>query len=77
MRHASLRDVCAASRHNKLVGEAMLLNAAFLVESSGQEEFEAALTRLAEKYGDRLHFQDSGPWPIYNFVVVRLAPDVG
>lgn len=75
--HASLRDVCAASRHNKPVGEATILNAAFLVESRGQEEFEAALTRLAEKYGDRLHFQYSGPWPVYNFVDVRLAPERG
>ena len=52
----------------------MLLNGAYLVESSRTEELRDVLTRLEERhsaFGARLEL--TGPWPPYNFAS-RLAP---
>jgi hypothetical protein len=67
-----LRDCAVASRHNKPIGEKMILNAAFLVERSRAEQFDAKVGEIAQKYEGRLRFQYTGPWPPYNFVNVHL-----
>lgn len=66
------RDCAIASRHNKPIGEKMILNAAFLVDRLRADEFDARVQELAQKYDGRLRFQFSGPWPPYNFVNVQL-----
>ena len=30
------------------------------------------MNRVAQKFGDRLNFKYTGPWPPYNFVNIRL-----
>ncbi len=67
-----LRDDAIASRHNKPIGEKMILNAAFLVHRGKAEQLEQRVDQIAKKYGSQLRFLFSGPWPPYNFVNIRL-----
>ncbi len=50
----------------------MIMNAAFLVERDRETEFDAVVNKIAKKYGKRLKFKYTGPWPPYNFVNIRL-----
>lgn len=70
--YAALRPVCVASRDNKPIGDKMIVNAAFLVEREREAEFDAAVDEIARRFGDRLNFKYTGPWPPYNFVNIRL-----
>ena len=70
--YETLRAVCVASRDNKPIGDKMILNAAFLLEREREAEFDAAVNRIAKKFGERLNFKYTGPWPPYNFVNIRL-----
>ena len=67
-----MRTICVASRDNKPIGDKMIMNAAFLIEREREAEFDAAVNRIAKKFGDRLNFKYTGPWPPYNFVNIRL-----
>ena len=70
--YEGLRAICVASRDNKPIGDKMIMNAAFLIEREREAEFDAAVNRIAKKFGDRLNFKYTGPWPPYNFVNIRL-----
>ena len=72
-----LRDAATASRHNKPIGDKMILNAAFLIERQKESDFDAAVNSVAERFGDRLNFKYTGPWPPYNFVNIRLKLERG
>lgn len=66
-----LRDVSVASRANKLIGDKMIMNAAFLVSRDRENAFDARVKKIGAKY-DKLTFKYTGPWPPYNFVNIRL-----
>jgi hypothetical protein len=70
--YEALRAVCVASRDNQPIGDKMIMNAAFLVERNREAEFDSVVNRIARKYGKRLKFKYTGPWPPYNFVNIRL-----
>ena len=70
--YEALRNVCVASRDNKPIGEKMIMNAAFLIQRDRETEFDAAVNRVAKRFGNRLNFRYTGPWPPYNFVNIRL-----
>src|SRR2546429_126373 len=72
-----LRSVCVASRDNKPIGDKMIMNAAFLIQKERETEFDAAVNRVAQKFGERLNFKYTGPWPPYNFVNIRLKLEKG
>src|SRR5215469_4520274 len=72
-----LRTVCVASRDNKVIGDKMIMNAAFLIQKDKETEFDAAVNAVAQKFGDRLNFKYTGPWPPYNFVNIRLKLERG
>jgi hypothetical protein len=72
-----LRAVCVASRDNKVIGDKMIMNAAFLIQKDKEAEFDAAVNGVAQKFGDRLNFKYTGPWPPYNFVNIRLKLEKG
>ena len=72
-----LRSVCVASRDNKPIGDKMIMNAAFLIQREREADFDAAVNRIAKKFGDRLNFKYTGPWPPYNFVNIRLKLERG
>lgn len=67
-----LRDAAIASRHNKPIGDKMILNAAFLVERDKATQFDHQVQELAQQYEGKLRFLYTGPWPPYNFVNIRL-----
>jgi len=67
-----LRDAATASRHNKPIGDKMILNAAFLVERDKSQLFDQQVQEIAQRYEGKLRFQYTGPWPPYNFVNIRL-----
>lgn len=73
----TLRGVCVASRDNKPIGDKMIMNAAFLIQKDRETEFDDAVNRIAQKFGDRLNFKYTGPWPPYNFVNIRLKLERG
>jgi hypothetical protein len=70
--YEALRGVCVASRDNQPIGDKMIMNAAFLVERHREAEFDHVVNKIARKYGKRLKFKYTGPWPPYNFVNIRL-----
>jgi hypothetical protein len=70
--YETLRGVCVASRDNQPIGDQMIMNAAFLVEREREAEFDGVVNKVAKKYGKRLKFKYTGPWPPYNFVNIRL-----
>jgi hypothetical protein len=72
-----LRTVCVASRDNKVIGDKMIMNAAFLIQKDKETQFDAAVNAVAQKFGDRLNFKYTGPWPPYNFVNIRLKLERG
>src|SRR3569833_1134103 len=45
--YEGLRTACVASRDNKPIGDKMILNAAFLIPRDREEEFDAAVHRIA------------------------------
>ena len=75
--YEGLRTVCVASKDNRPIGEKMILNASFLIEKERENEFDAAVNRVAQKFGERLNFRYTGPWPAYNFVNIRLKLEKG
>ena len=75
--YEGLRTVGVASRENKPIGDKMIMNGAFLIERERESEFDAAVNRIARKFGDRLNFKYTGPWPPYNFVNIRLKLEPG
>ena len=67
-----LRDSAIASRSNKVIGDKMIMNAAFLVSRDKAEDFDARVHEIGKRYEGTLSFRYTGPWPPYNFVTIRL-----
>jgi hypothetical protein len=70
--YESLVPLAVASRSNKVIGENMIMNVAFLVERDREGAFDAAVKKVASGYHDLLSFTYTGPWPPYNFVNIKL-----
>jgi hypothetical protein len=68
---AALRGASVAARSNKLIGERMILNAAFLVNRRDAREFDRCVKELGGR-DEKLTYKYTGPWPPYNFVNIRL-----
>jgi hypothetical protein len=66
-----LRDVSVASRVNRVIGDKMIMNAAFLVQREQEDAFDRRIKEIASAY-EKLTFKYTGPWPPYNFVNIRL-----
>ena len=67
-----LRDAAIASRANKVIGDKMIMNAAFLVARDQAEQFDAKVHEIGKQFEGKLSFRYTGPWPPYNFVTIRL-----
>jgi len=61
---------------NDNYGEMMVLNAAFLIKTTMETDFDTAVTALDEKFGNVLTFKYVGTLPPYNFVnlVINTNP---
>jgi hypothetical protein len=70
--HEQLKEVSVASRSSKVIGDRMILNAAFLVERKDEKAFDDKVKTVSLQYEDLLTFKYTGPWPPYNFVNIKL-----
>src|SRR6059036_2218564 len=67
-----LREAAIASRSNKVIGDKMIMNAAFLVGRAKADLFDEKVREIGRRYEGKLTFRYTGPWPPYNFVTIRL-----
>jgi len=63
-----LRRVAHSIRENEALGDRMVVNAAFLVNKTKEPEFDQAVSKLDEQFGERLILKYIGLAPPYNFV---------
>ena len=68
----TLEPLAVETRVNDNQTDMMLLNAAFLVDKSQEQAFDATVQALGEAQAGRQIFQYLGPLPPYNFVDLRL-----
>ena len=68
----ALAPLAVQTRVNKNLGDTMLLNAAFLVDKSQEQAFDAKVQALGEAQAGRQIFQYVGPLAPYNFVDIKL-----
>jgi hypothetical protein len=67
-----LSQMSVSSKQNDVVNERMLLNAAFLIDCHKETEFDGKVNECYQKWGEKVDFKYSGPWPPYNFINIRL-----
>lgn len=70
---APLEETAEAAKSNDPLGEKMLLNASFLIDRNQEELFDQKVNEAHEKWKDKVDFNYTGPWPVYNFVNIRLS----
>jgi len=75
--YESLQDSVIASRSNKVIGDRMIMNAAFLVARDKASLFDKKVQEIGKRFEGKLSFKYTGPWPPYNFVTIRLKLERG
>jgi hypothetical protein len=70
-----LKPLAEETRINDVITERMVLNAAFLVRSEREPEFDQAIQQLDAEMGKRLIFKYVGSAPPYNFVNIVVRWD--
>ncbi len=68
-----LEETAEAAITNDPLGEKMLLNASFLIDREQEKDFDAKVNEAHERWKDKVDFKYTGPWPVYNFVNIRLS----
>lgn len=59
---------------NKTAGDAMFMNASFLVDTGRGKEFDNIMDELSEAHKDKIKFAYAGPLPVFNFVNLAIYP---
>jgi len=72
-----LGECYVEKRLNKVFGDKMITNLAFLVEKSRVEEFDRLVDKLDETYDGRIKFKYVGPVPPINFVELVIVLEGG
>lgn len=62
-------------KQNKLTGDAMFFNTAFLINSGREKEIDNIMSDLGENYKDRIDFSYTSPLPIFNFIDLEIFPE--
>ncbi len=68
----ALEPLVVDGRPGRLLNDTMVLNTAFLVESTQQQVLEQKVTEIADAQEGRLTFRLVGPVPPYHFVDVQV-----
>ncbi|MBI5379598.1 MAG: GvpL/GvpF family gas vesicle protein [Nitrospirae bacterium] len=69
----ALKQACCDFRlTHRLLGERMIMNAAFLVDRDREAAFNRAMNGLAERYRERIAFKYVGGFPPFNFVCLII-----
>ena len=58
---------------NVLVSDQMVMNVAFLVDKSRQEEFDSCVKQLDDLFCNQINFRIIGPLPPYSFATVEVS----
>jgi hypothetical protein len=69
----ALTPIAEEVKVNDNYGDMMVLNAAFLIRSAREPEFDAAVNLLDERYHDMMTFKYVGTLPPYNFVNISIT----
>ncbi len=56
----------------KIIGDNMIFNGAFLVRKENLKRFETALNRIGQRLNGRIDFRYAAPLPPYNFTDLKL-----
>ena len=70
---ATLKRCFVDMRSNKLFGDKMILNSAFLVDKGRSEEFDNIIKKLDLAHNGRMKFKYIGPVPPINFVELVIT----
>lgn len=68
-----LKEISVDFRVNKVFGDKMVTNSAFLVENDRGKEFDERMDKLITKHDGRMKFKYVGPVPPCNFVEIRVV----
>ena len=68
-----LVEWCALHKQNRLFGDAMVTNSAFLVPKENEKTFDNQVNELSDRHAGRMKFQYVGPVPPYNFVEIVIT----
>ena len=60
-------------QRNALVSDEMVMNVAFLVDKSRQEEFDSCVKQLDDFFCNQINFRIIGPLPPYTFATVEIS----
>jgi hypothetical protein len=71
----TLRRIAFDFKLAKTAGEAMFMNASFLVDKGREKEFDNIMEELTDRYRSRVQFLYAGPLPVFNFVNVAIYPE--
>ena len=71
----ALRRTAFEYKLNKIIGDEMFMNAAFLIDKGWEKEFDNIIEDLSERYRDRVKFVYVGPVPVYSFVNIVIYPE--
>ncbi|MBU0999664.1 GvpL/GvpF family gas vesicle protein [Patescibacteria group bacterium] len=71
----TLRRTAFDHKLNKIIGDGMFMNAAFLVDKGREKEFDNIMDDLSDRYKKRIKFLYAGPLPVFNFVNIIIYPE--
>ena len=71
----SFRKSVFEYKHNKMTGDSMFMNTAFLVNSGREVEFDNIMVDLGTRFEDRSDFIYTAPLPIFNFIDLKIFPE--
>ncbi|NQT73925.1 MAG: GvpL/GvpF family gas vesicle protein [Chloroflexi bacterium] len=67
-----LKPLTVDVQPNALVSDELVMNVAFLVEKSMQEEFDSRVKQLDDLFQDQINFRVLGPMPPYSFATIEV-----
>jgi len=68
----ALSEIVQNSRAHDLMDDTMVLNTAFLMDESKQEDFEQKFDEINNKFEEKLNFRCIGPLPPYSFYTLEV-----
>lgn len=68
-----LKTMAVDVQRNALVSDQMVMNVAFLIEKSNQEQFDKSVRLLNDLFRDEVNFRVIGPLPPYSFAMVEVT----
>jgi hypothetical protein len=67
-----LLGLAESGKQNSTIPGKTMLNAAYLLDRENEAAFDLKVNELFDEWKDKVEFKYTGPWPVYNFVNIRL-----